>query len=288
MKKIIVQEKDLELSVQKITLGTLVTNAKTIKETVQNLINKYKADNYDEDTIDKAKNDRAMLNNTSKKLNDDRIKIEKKFMEPFDEFKDVVNETVSMIKEASSKIDVIVKDVENKSKENRKKTIEKLYKDLVLELDNLITLEQVFDEKWLNKGSFSDKGEFKKQNELESKLNKIRNDLETIKGLNSKHELALTNQYLKTFDLGQVISENNKLNELEKQTVKVEEKKEKIIEEKIQNSITKEVEYEEDDPVQTYKLEITGTITQLENLKEFLMLNEMRTTNVKTGKVIVE
>jgi len=266
---------ELELSVQKLELGQLTTNAIAIRDKVKTLLNNYKAENYSEENIEDAKKDKALLNATSKKLNDERIRLEKEFMKPFNEFKDVVSETTTMIKDASSQIDLIVKEVENKAKEDRKNIIVDIFNSLVGELKELITLEQVFNEKWLNKGSFNDKGEFKLVNELEDKLNKIRDDLEAIKNLNSEHELALTNQYLKDFDLGKVITENNRLNELKVNTQKVEVAREEKREAKVEEMVTKPVETEAIDPIKTYTLKITGKLSQQLKLREFLDLNNM-------------
>lgn len=269
-------ENQLILSVNKIELGTLTTNAIAIRDTVKDLLKNYKAENYNEDNIDKAKEDKAMLNTTSKKLNDKRIELEKEFMTPFNEFKDVISETTTMIKEASSQIDLIVKEVENKAKETRRNTIETHFKALVGELENVVTLDTIFDEKWLNKGSFNEKGEFKLLSELENKLNDIRKGLEAIKNLNSKHELALKSQYLKNFDLGQAIAENNRLNELEQKSAIIEEKKEEIKEAKIEEMLNTPVEEKIIDIEKTYTLEITGTTAKLEKLKEFMNLNNIR------------
>lgn len=275
---------ELQLSVQKLELGQLTTNAIAIRDKVKTLLNNYKAENYSEENIEDAKKDKALLNITSKKLNDERIRLEKEFMKPFNEFKDVVSETTKMIKDASSQIDLIVKDVESKAKEGRKNIIVDIFNSLVAELKELITLDQIFNDKWLNKGSFNDKGEFKLVNELEDKLNKIRNDLEAIKNLNSEHELALTNQYLKDFDLSKVIIENNRLNELKANTQKVEVAKEEIRQVKVEQMVTKPVEVEEVDPIKTYTLKITGKLSQQLKLREFLDLNNMIYEKVVTNE----
>lgn len=281
-------EKELQLSVQNLELGTLTTNAMAIRDKVKTLLEDYKEENYNEDTVDKAKEDKALLNKTSKMLNDERIRLEKEFMTPFNEFKEVVTETTTMIKAASSKIDDIVKGVEERAKEQRNLTIEEIFKEKIQELGELITLDQIFDDRWLNKGSFNDKGEFKLTKELEEKLNNIRVGLETIKSLKSKHELALTNQYLKTFNLSEIIVENNRLNELEQKTVIVEEKKEEIKEAKIEEMTTIPFEVGENDPIKTYTLTITGELSKQKQLKEFLKLNKMHTVNTETGEVVID
>lgn len=276
-----IKENELQLSVKKLELGTLTTNAIAIRDKVKELLLGYSASNYSEETIDKAKEDKALLNKTSKALNDERIRLEEEFNKPFEEFKGVVKETTDMIKNASSKIDEIVKEVEEKTKTERKKIILDLFNNSVEELKEIITFEMIFDEKWLNKGSFNEKGEFKLDKDLENKLETIRTDLQTIRSLKSKHELALINQYLKDFNLGNVIIENNRLNELETSTKTVTDTKIEIM-------TTKPVQTEEIDPIQAYILKITGTLSQHKKLKEFLELNKMPTINAETGKVIVE
>lgn len=277
---------ELQLSVQKLELGTLTTNAIAVRDKVKNLLTNYKAENYNEDNIDKAKEDKALLNTTSKKLNDERIRLEKEFMQPFNNFKDVVSETTIMIKEASSKIDEIVKEVENKAKEQKRTEILKVYDEITEKeaISSIIHIDMVFDERYLNKTFEIDKV----KKDLEDKIKKIVQDLETIKNLKSEHELALTNQYLKTFNLGEVIIENNRLNELKQNTIKVEVKQEEIIKEKIEDMTTTKVVSEDEDIIKTYKLEITGTLDQQKKLKQFLELNKMHTVNIETNKVIVE
>ena len=76
-----------------------------------------RTENYNENNIDIAIKDRALLNKSAKALNSKRIELEKKFMEPFENFKSIIKETTDLIQEASSNIDSIVKAVEEKEKE---------------------------------------------------------------------------------------------------------------------------------------------------------------------------
>lgn len=120
------QASQLELVVSEKTIGSLTTNAKQIRELVQNTLPKYDIANYSTDDVAKAKADKALLNKAAKTLNDKRIAFEKEFMAPFGEFKDVVNETVGLIKEAVGKIDTVIKADEERSKNEKREAIEKL------------------------------------------------------------------------------------------------------------------------------------------------------------------
>lgn len=285
-------ENDLKLTVSKKELGVLETNALTLKKKVEELLSTYSADNYSPDNIDKAKTDKALLNNTAKVLNDERIKIEKEFMQPFETFKTTVKETCDLIKKASDSIDAIVKDVENKEKEERKKLIQTLFDENVKELKDVLSLDKIFDEKWLNKGSWNDKGKFKLEDELLDKIDTIRKDLVTIGELKSKYEVELKTDYLNNFNLGNVIRKNNELTTKEELLKTQTQETEKVIQEqkqeKMEEMATTVVQTKVIDDILVYELEITAETSKMEALKIFLQTNNMGTKNIKTGKIIVE
>ena len=278
-------ENELQLIITKKELGSLTTNAKAIKEKVKEILPNYNSENYDESNIDKAKSDKAMLNKTSKLLNEERIRIEKEFMKPFEEFKSEVSETCNLIKQASSEIDIIVKEVENKAKEQRKNKITQIFNENVNELKEVLTLEKIFDEKWLNKGSFKEDGSFKLEEELINKINTIRNDLITIGELNSKYEIELKNDYLNHFQLGEIIRKNNELIQREELLKRQQEESKKELEqqheEKVEKMLEKPVEQEKVDPIKTYTLKLTGKLSAMQQLKKFIELNNIRCEKVE-------
>lgn len=267
------EEQKLELKVENLTLGELTTNALKIKEEIKNKLEDYKAENYDITTIDKAKEDKAMLNRTAKKLNDERIRLEKEFMKPFDEFKTVVKDITEMIKDSSSKIDAIVKEVENKDKEEKRKAILVIFESEVKELKDVLKFEKVFDERYLNKTFKIEDVE----KDLISKLDQIRNDLITISELHSKYEIELKNDYLNNFDLGMVIRKNSELISKEEALKNQEEETKKVIEEqkeeKVQEIVNRVIETrvtKRPKKLLTYRLDITGDEDQQRTLKKFL------------------
>lgn len=279
-----IKENELQLVITNKELGSLTTNAKAIKERVKELLPTYKADNYDESNIDKAKSDKAMLNKTSKILNDERIKIEREFMKPFEEFKNEIKETCDLIKQASGEIDVIVKEVENREKEIRKNKIEDIFNSNVNELKEVLSLEKIFDDKWLNKGNWKEDGTFKLEKDLIDRINVIRNDLLTIGELNSKYEVELKNDYLNHFQLGEVIRKNNDLIQKEEILKKQQEETKKEIEhqreEKVEKMLETPVQQEVIDPIKTYTLRLTGKLSAMQQLKKFIEIN-----NIKCEKV---
>lgn len=281
------KENELQLVVKEKNLGSLVTNALTIKEKIEKQLPNYKAENYSIENIKQAEDDRALLNNTAKALNQQRIDLEKEFMTPFDTFKTIVTDTCNLIKEASSKLDEIVKAKEQEEKDNKKSDIQKYFDENLGSLKDLINLEKIFNDRWLNK-TYKIEDIYK---EIDTEFKKIRESLTTIESLKSKYEVELKNHYIETLDLAGTIIKNNAL--LEKEAQLVEQSKlaeiEKVKQEEkvLVETSTKKIEINVIDPVETYILKITTERSKHQALKIFLETNKMNTINNETGKVIV-
>ena len=220
------QEKDLELVISEKTLGSLTTNALSIKELITKALPKYDIVNYNETNIADAKKDKAMLNNTAKALNSKRIEIEKEFLKPFSEFKEIVGDTVKLISDCSSKIDTVVKESEQKAKDQKRKQIEEIWvsKDFIL-----VPISKIFDEKWLNKTS-----KIKDiQSEIDGKISKIKDDIVTLEAIGEDVDL-LKSLYLDTLNINNTIQYANTLKANREKAIVDAEERLKQDQEKIQ------------------------------------------------------
>ena len=203
--ELVIKENDLELVISEKLLGSLTTNAKEIRDTVKERLPMFDISNYSEDDIGKAKLDKASLNKASKALNNKRIEIEKEFMKPFAEFKDVINETVKLISECSSKIDNVVKQSDLKYKENKKKIIRTYFDE---RNTNLVDFDKVFKEAWLNK-TIKEKNVFV---DLEQILASIKKDIEVIESMAEDFNVLKT-FYLDSLNINSTIQYANRLRE---------------------------------------------------------------------------
>lgn len=210
-----IQERDLELVVSEKTLGSLTTNAKQIRDIVMANLPKYDISNYTDDNIDQAKRDKASLNKAAKALNSKRLEIEKEFMKPFGEFKEVVNETVKLIGECSAKIDTVVKQNEQQYKEKKKANI-KIYFDGMN--TNLVDFNKVFRSKWLNKSS-SMKSVC---SDIDAIFAKVENELSTLKGFGEDFDV-LRIYYMDTLNITSTIQYANRLKEQRERAKAAEE-----------------------------------------------------------------
>lgn len=193
----------LELKIGKKELGALTTNALEIKAMVEKILPNYDIANYNESNIDSAKKDKALLNASAKALNDKRIEIEKEWMVPFNEFKDIVNDTCKLIKSATDKIDVVVKESEQQEKDLKLVEIQNFWDSKNF---TLVPLTKIFQDKWLNKtAKMKDV-----QSEITSQIAKINDDIITIEAIGTDVDL-LKSLYLDTLNLNSTIQYANTL-----------------------------------------------------------------------------
>lgn len=240
---------------------------------------KYKNYTVLEETLDDDAKKRAELRKIAKTIDDRRKEIEKAVSLPIKEFKEKCDKLKSMYENSADLIDEQIKKFEAKDKELKKQKIKALFDDNAKELKDVLSFEKIFDEKWLNKGSWKDQT-FKFENELMDKLEKINNELKSIEDLKSEYEVELKSEYLEHFDLSKIISKNNELNE-KKELLKVtsEKREERVEIEKqmaIDEMLTNEVIEEEIDPIKSYILKITAPFSKQKALRKFLDLNNIK------------
>ena len=220
---IAIRESDLELVVSEKTLGSLTTNAIQIREMVKAVLPKYDIANYNDDNIDQAKKDKAALNKAAKALNAKRLEIEKEFMKPFGEFKEVVTETVKLIGEASVKIDNVVKLNEQQYKDKKKAEIRQYFDERNA---NLVDFEKVFNPSWLNKTASMKSI----RAEIDVTLNRIDSEIESLKGYGEDFDVLRT-YYMGTLNLSATLQYANKIQEQRERARIAEENRRKSEEE---------------------------------------------------------
>ena len=190
---------DLELSISELTLGSLTTNALQLRDYVGEVVKRYDAENYSDDNIDQAKADKALLNKAAKELNDKRIKLEREWAQPFQEFKGIITETCQMLTQASSKIDKVVGEVEWKAKEAKRTMIHELWERKGI---TLFPLSKLWDDRWLNKTKRLPAVE----KEIGEKLLKIEAELDTLAAVDTEDGDVLRAYYLDCLDLQRTLA----------------------------------------------------------------------------------
>ena len=239
-----------------------ITNFDEIKAALSNLLAQYKnfklTDNYGE-----AKDLRARLNNAGKALNAKKIAVKKAYMEPYEYGEAQIKELIGMIDEVSSAIDAQIKDYEENMKKKKREDIEELFK--TFENPRKIPLDKVFNEKWLNAGTSAKAIE----KELTAFFEKVESDISNIETLVADEErrVMTVKLYVEYLDMGKAITEEKRVYELTHAP-----KPEPVVAPAPAPAPaeTHEEEPKVEEPIEEFYLTISGTKTQLLEVRDFL------------------
>ena len=270
----------MELKVEEIkALAPIQFNYEDIKKWITEKAKEYKSMVYTEETITNAKSDRATLNKVAKALNDEKIRIKKEVLKPFEDFESNCKELQGIITDASNSIDIQVKAFETKEQEEKKKQIEDLFNTYIGDFKELIIFEQIFNQRWLNK-TYTIK---KIEDEIKHLIAKTTTDLKVIDAQIQDESInkSVKNYYFNnitdpsilgnSLQEGMKIDENNKKLEQLRNTQKATSEEQNIKEnsEKITNIVSKTENLIQID------FRVITTKEKFMKLKEFLEINEI-------------
>ena len=257
-----------ELKVNEIQeLQPIDFNYEEIKKELSIQLQKYKNIVFEESDIQEAKKTRADLNRLKKQVNDKKIEVKNEFIKPYTEFESKIKEIISMIDEPCLEIDKQIKVFEEKQKEIKKQEILKIYEENIGELKEILSIQKIWNDKWLN-------ATYKIRDielEILGIVNKVKTDLQVIEEMQSEFEIQLKDKYLLTLDLTSVMQEKTRLEKLKElaETKKIEQ--EKIQKKKEENAF--------DNIIKNTKIKVRMTMELTENqrqqLEKWLRLNNI-------------
>lgn len=261
----------LKEPIEKLVPKLIAFNNEELKNQLLPQLQNYKNMVYSEDQISTAKTDRANLNKLKSAIDDERKRIKKIYLEPYNHFESQVKEIVALVEDTANVIDSQVKQFEEEKKNLKKTQIIEFWNEKIGNLANLIDINAIFNDQWLNT-TYSIK---KVQEDIEYFIMKTNQDLEIISNLGASQVNYLKDFYLRTFDITKTLQEKTRIEEQDK---KLQELSQKTAQEDTKKETTNVVTTEAETKV--YDFRITATREQVELLKEFLNKN-----NIKYGKV---
>lgn len=190
-------------------------NFEELKEEITNKSALYKNMVYTDETIKDAKSDRALLNKFKTALEDKRKEVKKQCLEPYNQFEKQIKELVAIIDEPVKLIGEQITEFEDREKAEKHEQITKLFDKAGFQ--SFVTLEQIFDPKWLNK-SVSLKSI---EEELTNTVYRIGHDVTTINSL-KEYSFEALEHYKKTLDLAGAIAEGQRLADIQKRKLEHE------------------------------------------------------------------
>ena len=276
----------------------ILWNNEELKAEISEKMQEYKSLAFTAETIQDAKKDREKLNKLRTAFEDERKKVKKQCMEPYEKFERQVKELTALIDEPIKLIDSQIKEVEEKRRNDKRKEIEELFRTIGFQ--PFVTLDMVWDEKWLNASVPMSRIE----EQMKTRMYQIGNDVTTINNL-PEFSFEAMEVYKKSLDLTTAIQEGQRLSEIQKRKAAYEEeqrrkaaeeaeRKKQEEQEKLQqptaseiptHSVEKNQETENSEKIAEPKImqldfRVWGTKEQLMGLRQYLIGN-----NIKFGKV---
>ena len=257
-------------------------NHEELKAEIAAKMNDYKSLAFTEETIKEAKADRANLRKLKEAFETERKRIKKLCIAPYEQFEKQIKEVTALIDEPIQLIDVQIKEVDEKRKSEKRLEIEELFKNIGFQ--DFVTLDSIFDSKWLNV-TVSVK---KIEEQMRQRMHQIGQEIFTIKQL-PEYSFEAMEVYKKTLNLTSAINEGQRLLDMQKRKQTYEEEqrrrqeaeKARVEEEAIEvlnaepkrNVSEKQVA---EVTLHTIEFRVTATAEQLKALKEFMRNNQIQ------------
>ena len=230
-------------------------NYEEIKQELTAKVEMYKTLVYTEDQVSSAKKDRANLNAFKKSLNDERIRLEKEYLEPFNDFKNKVNELIKIVDEPVAIIDKQVKGFEEEKKNAKRKDIEEYWESTTR--PDWLKLEQIWDDKWLNISTSM----AQVKTSIHNELSRIYSELGIIDSLPHADEALIL--YRESLNLALANAESERIAKIQKA----------VEESKVSDVIEEHEEISEER--MTVSFQCTMTVSQAKALKNFFIQNNI-------------
>ena len=207
----------IELRVNEVAIPDALTfNYEEIKMQLAETLQRYETMVYTPEQMKDAKADKAALNKLKKALNDERIRREREYMAPFNDFKQKITELVALIDKPVTAIDKQVKACEEQKKSEKLEQI-KRYFEGECDFPEWLSFEKIFVPVWLN-ATYSMKSV---ENDLKELQEKICNELSALAEMPA-FGFEATEVYKHTLNLNAAINEGKRLADIQKRKEEAE------------------------------------------------------------------
>lgn len=132
------------------TPGNIECNFDDLKETLADHLKIYEEVPVSLENKAERKKDLAMLRKVKKAVSDRRSEVKRQWLEPYNVFDTQVRELLGLIDRPVAVIDDQIKELESRERMKKLEEIKTLFGDMAADYTDWLTLEMIFDEKWLN------------------------------------------------------------------------------------------------------------------------------------------
>ena len=253
-----------------------IQNFEELKAELTESLKKYENLSYTEDQLSMAKKDRAKLNAFKNALDDRRKEIKKQCLEPYEAFEVQAKELIAMVNEPIKAIDTQIKDYESIKKQEKREAIQQYFDDAVGDLFQILTLDKIFNDKWLN--TSTSMASIKK--DINEAIQKVQNELLVIGSYESEFVPMMRAHYMEHLDLSAAIQEAKRLESIKKADEEQNPKEESPKQPEPQEQQEQKTEPKEE-KIYSIVFEVHGTYDEIMSLKAYLEANKLDYRRVK-------
>lgn len=188
--------------------GSIETNFEEIKAALAAGLEEYKGMVFTAESQPEAKKTVASLRKLKKAMNDRRIEIKKKFMEPYTNFEAQVKELDKLIDEPIDFISGQIEEFERRRVEAKKAMICEIYTGIMAEHGTVmeyLPLDRIYDSRWEN----STTTQKAITEAITAHVEHVEKDLDTIRAMESEFEDKGLAKYRATLELSDAITAMN-------------------------------------------------------------------------------
>ena len=196
-------------------------NYEEIIQEIEPVVNEKASIYYSDEDIPVAKKDRAKFNAFKKAINDEKIRMKKEYMKPFEEFEAKVKDINALADKAVIAIDKQIKEYEDNQKREKLDKIKALWTQMAV--PEGLTMEKVYEERMLNT-SFSMK---KVETCFELAIGKFNRDMATLAAL-PEFGFEAQQVYISTFDINKALAEGQRMTQIQRQKAEYEAEQARI------------------------------------------------------------
>lgn len=281
-------------------------NFEDLKTEITASAQEYETSVYTDDTIKAAKADRAKLNKFVEALNGKRTEIRKALLKPDEQFGLEIKELAGIVQKAINNIDTQVKGYEERQREEKTAKVRGFYEENIHDLSSVLPFERVFKPEYANASTTMKSI----KEDILALIQKVDEGLAIINEVDSKFAGDMKEVFLRTYDIGAAMAERNRLEAAEEKRKAYEEEQARKKAEReaamqaqtsrVINAGRAPVTYSPpvkpqpvvqptpvvetvEDPVHVLDFRVHATKTQLDKLKDFLRVNNIRFEPVPKG-----
>ena len=266
-------------SIEQVIPPQISFNFEEIKEELSGKLQVYRNMVVTEDGIKEAKADRANLNKFKTALSDSRKSVKRQWNQPLSDFEDKMKELEQMVDAPIGAIDRQIKAFDEIKKQEKRQSIEQFFAENVGDLEEILHLEKIWNERWLN-ATYPVKDI---EREILEVIRKTHNDIGVIVAMQLPCTEQMISTYLDTLDMSAAMEEKHRYEEAQKAKAQLEKQKQAEPEVAKPEPVTVEPERIAEEPkvseqqeLRVLDFRVWVTPEQMKALKTFLIQNHIR------------